>query len=386
MLDSTHMTAIPPLAEVDIAEIGGQALRLPAGTPATVERWRAVAIPHGAGAPATGGLYRVQGTCTDGATFSVFVKQLHHARHWSQLDILPPNVRESFVQNFPWRQELAAWDDTFAGRLPDGLRVPDLYRISDLGDDRLLVWMEDIDALAYAWPISRYQRAAYLLGGFAALRSTPDLWAASAWPRGTVLSRYVTGRVGGVVPLLYTDSLWRHPLLAQAADAHLRDDLIDLAARLPELAARLAELPAALPHGDACPQNLLVPRSDPDTLVAIDISMQSPMPLGFDLGQLLIGHVHAGLMPAAHLPAVHEQLVPAYQAGLHDHGVDTTADDILLGYTGSLLIRAGFTSLPIETLGDSAPGDSLDEAERAHHFRERATLTRFIIDHARTMQ
>jgi hypothetical protein len=385
MLDNTHVTDVPPISDAEVAEIAGQALHLPAGTPPAIRRWQATALPRGSGAPATGGLYRIRGTCTDGATFSIFVKQIHHVRHWRQLTMVPANVRESFARRFPWRQELAAWDDTFAGRLPDGLRVPALYRISDLGDDRLLVWMEDIDAIEQAWPITRYQRAAYLLGGLAALRSTPEVSAASARPRGAVLSQYAAGRVGaGVVPLLHTDSLWRHPLLAQAADERLRDDLIDLAGQLPRLAARLAELPVAMPHGDACPQNLLVPRSDPDTLVAIDISMQSPMPLGFDLGQLLIGHVHAGLMPAAHLPAVHELLLPAYQAGLHDHGVDAAADEVLLGYTGSLLIRAGFTSLPFEMLGESARGDSLDEAERAHHFRERAALTRFIIDHART--
>jgi len=385
MLDSTHMTDVPPISDAEIAEIAGQALQLPAGTPAAVKRWQATALPHGSGAPATGGLYRVGGTCTDGATFSIFFKQLHHVRHWRQLTIVPPNVRESFAQNFPWRQELAAWDDTFAGRLPDGLRVPALYRISDLGDDCLLVWMEDIDAIEEAWPITRYQRAAYLLGGLAALRSTPEVFGATAWRRGTVFGQYAAGRVGaGVVPLLHTDSLWRHPLLAQAADERLRDDLIDLATQLPGLTARLAELPAAMPHGDACPQNLLVPRSNPDTLVAIDISMQSPMPLGFDLGQLLVGHVHAGLMPAAHLPAVHEQLLPAYQAGLHDHGVDAAADDVLLGYAGSLLIRAGFTSLPFDLLREPARGDNLDEAELAHYLRERATLTRFIIDLART--
>jgi hypothetical protein len=202
----------------------------------------------------------------------------------------------------------------------------------------------DADPALRVFPAS--QRGS-VVGQIAAVPLAPG-----SLPRGTVLSHYVTGRVGGVLPLLHFDSLWRHPLLAQAADAQLRDDLIDIAAQLPRLAARLAELPAAMPHGDACPQNLLVPRSDPDTLVAADISMQSPMPLGFDLGQLLIGHVHAGLMPAAHLPVVHEQLVPAYQAGLRDYGVDATADDILLGYTGSLLIRAGFTSLPLETLGE----------------------------------
>ena len=61
-------------------------------------------------------------------------------------------------------------------------------------------------------------------------------------------------------------------------------------------------LPQALPHGDASPQNLLVPADDPDTFVAIDVSFQNPQAVGFDLGQLLVGLTHAGLLPAAALP------------------------------------------------------------------------------------
>ena len=69
--------------------------------------------------------------------------------------------------------------------------------------------------------------------------------------------------------------------------------------------------------------------------------------------------------------------MPAYQAGLRDHGVVAAADKILLGYAGALLVRAGFTSLPFELLTDAR--ESVDD-ELAATFGERAALTRFIVD------
>jgi hypothetical protein len=65
-------------------------------------------------------------------------------------------------------------------------------------------------------------------------------------------------------------------------------------------------MPLCRPHGDACPQNLLVPVNEPNTFVVIDISQQAPTALGCDLAQLAVGLVHAGVRPAADLPDITE--------------------------------------------------------------------------------
>ena len=75
-------------------------------------------------------------------------------------------------------------------------------------------------------------------------------------------------------------------------------------------------------HGDASPQNLLVPASEPDTFVVIDWSFHGPLAVGFDLGQLLIGLAHAGRLTADVLP------------------------DVLSGRPSGLLPRAGRRGLP----------------------------------------
>ena len=130
----------------------------------------------------------------------------------------------------------------------------------------------------------------------------------------------------------------------------------------------LDALPQALPHGDAGPQNLLV---RPDVVVAIDVSFQHPYAFGFDLGHLLVGLAHAGSVPVDGLPEIHEALVPAFVEGVRDGGVEVSPEAVRYGYLGTLVIRSGLSSIPFELL-DGDPS--------AEVFRQRAALTRFILD------
>ncbi|MFR9779888.1 hypothetical protein ACL02O_28010 [Micromonospora sp. MS34] len=346
------------------------------GDDATPGTWTVEQVAYDSGSPATGGLMRVRGRSDDGRDWAVFVKLVQHARHWPRLHLLPAEIRDAFAAGFPWRQELCLWEPSFAGRMPAGLRSPVLYRITDLGDDRLLLWMEDIDAHdETCWNLGLYIRAARALGGLAALRSTPDLLASTGHPPGWALRMFAQGRVmQGAVPQLSDDRLWSHPMLANAVDARLRDDLRRIAEALPAFLDQLDTLPQTLAHGDASPQNLLVPRNESDMLVAIDVAFQCPLAVGFDLSQLLIGLAHAGHITVEQLPAIHDRLVPAYVAGMRQHGVDADPEQVAYGYVGALTVRSALTSLPYELL-DCPPTDQL-----AALLRQRATLTRFLAD------
>ena len=345
------------------------------GRPVRLAGFRTATVDYDPGSPATGALLRVAGATSDGEPWRLFLKVLHHPRHWSRIGQVPEGVRQQFLDRFPWRGELVAWEPAFADRLPAGLRLPRLYRLADLGDDRLAVWMEDVRTLDDAWDLARFARAASALGGLAGRRTDPALLAASGLPPGAGLRYYAQSRVElASLPLLDQDEVWAHPLLAGGVDPRLRDDLRTLGARVPELLERLDTLPQALPHGDASPQNLLVPAEDPDGFVAIDVSFQTPHAVGFDLGQLLVGLVHAGQQPAAILPEIHPALAPAFTEGLRAAGGRASLDQVAFGYVASLVVRAGFTSLPFERLGEPPT------PELAAIFRERAALTRFIVD------
>jgi hypothetical protein len=359
------------LARDQLNQVASQVL----GAEVEVVDWHVSEVSYESGSPATGSLRRLSGTTAAGHSFTVFLKTVQHVRHWPSLHMIPPSMRDDFAEGFPWSEELTMWQPGFADRLPAGLRVPVLYLAEDLGDDRVRIWMEDVQATAGDWDLAQYRRAAGILGGLAALRSDPALFTGCRYPVGYGLRKYVDGRVRNwSVPMLLDENTWAHPLIAGTVDPQLRNDLVALLDDIEPILDNLDALPQALPHGDASPQNLLIPLTEPQTLVAIDISFQNPAAIGFDLGQLLVGLVHAGGLSAAALAQTHEVLVPAFMDTFQHYGGVGSADDVMRGYVGGLVARAAFTSLPFEQLG-AEPSPELSRL-----FAERTALTRFIVE------
>src|SRR5829696_4253969 len=175
------------------------------GRPVTLAGFATVPVAYQPGSPATGALLRVSGTTGDGEPWSLFLKVLHHPRYWPRIGDVPAGIRQQFLDQFPWRGELVAWEPGFADRLPAGMRLPRLHRLAELGDDRVAVWMEDIRVLDGAWDPPRFARAAHALGGLAARRADPGLLAACGLPVGWGLRSYRSSRVEFVLPLLDRD-------------------------------------------------------------------------------------------------------------------------------------------------------------------------------------
>lgn len=123
------------------------------------------------------------------------------------------------------------------------------------------------------------------------------------------------------IPALSGEAVWRHPLL-DGLDPALREDLLKLAARIPEPVEATERLPQAMVHGDACPQNLLDPAGDPDGFAPIDV------------------------------------------------------DDVRCGFQAVLVLRSAFMSLPLDRLGESDPPTD----DLARHLAERVRLTRYLVD------
>jgi hypothetical protein len=308
--------------------------------------------------PATAGLYRLRGP-----RGSLFCKVLQHVRHWPTLEALPPHLRADFVDQLPWRAELDLWQPWEVATMPEGLRPPTLHALVELPDERAAVWMEDVVEDEGVWDLPRYERAARLLGRWNARSTDPGLRARLPHTRPNFAIRmYAENAVAyrGLMPLA-DDGLWAHPWLAGHAD--LRADLRELGARIPELLDRLDEFTLCVPHGDASPQNLLVPADDPESFVVIDISFRAPHALGFDLGQLLVGLTHAGQMPAARMPEIAAAILPAYVSGLHDEGVPDKDDEAAEGFATGVLLRSGFDGLLLDLLetGDEADRSAFDE-------------------------
>jgi hypothetical protein len=324
-------------------------------------------VGYPSGSPATAALYRLR---AGGQT--LFCKVLQHVRHWPGVAEMPPHIAEDFMVQLPWRVELELWEPWLTPTLPQGLRAPTLHALVEMPDERAAVWMEDVDEATGPWDVARYERAAYLLGRWNARTAAPDLVAHSTLPNGYALRMYAENAVAyrGLMPLA-DDGLWAHPWLSGHAD--LRADLRALGPEIPAMLDRLDTFAQCLPHGDASPQNLLVPADEPDTFVVIDVSFRSPHALGFDLGQLLVGLTHAGELPADRLPVVAAAIVPAYLRGLHEEGITDRDAEVSDAFATGVLLRSGFDGFLYELIEDPTEGN-----ERA--FAERVTMARVLVD------
>lgn len=334
-------------------------------TGSRLREWWVEPVEHAIRTPSTAGLRRVRGTTADGGEWSFFVKTLQSVRHWADLSIVPEPYREDFVAGYPWRAEADLYLADLP--LPEGLRMPRLYLVDELGDDRVDLWLEDVRTAEAGWDLDRYRGAARLLGRLAALRPSPR--------PGLTLRMFVASRVVmGALPFLQAPATWKHPLVAEHADPRLRGDLDRLADRIDELLDAVERLPQTFAHGDACPQNLLVPADGPAALVAIDWAWADPVPVGFDLGQLLVGLAHEGLTEPSELPLIHAAIEPAYLAGLRAEGYSCDPAALRLGYVATLVLRSAFTAVPTELL-ELEPSPELKEL-----FRRRVGLARFLAD------
>ena len=324
--------------------------RAATGVPdAEVSRWWVEPVAYPIGSWATAELSRVHGIVTgETVPFSAFVKVLRAPGELPLPAELPAAERARLVAmaaaDRTWRHEADVYRADLDDVLPAGMRLPARYRIDEHGD-RIVEWLEDVPVADVRWDHARFARAARLLGRLAVrLTCCGRLPDSLLRVPGEVLRLQFLERELFMLPALAADATWSHP--ATAADRGLRADLHRLAGRVPALLDALDGLPQTFVHGDASPQNLLVPADDPATFVAIDWSLIGPCAVGYDLGQLLVGLAHAGQLDVDAVPGVHDAMLPAYVAGLADEGLRVDRDVVRFGFHAALVVRSAFSALP----------------------------------------
>jgi hypothetical protein len=235
--------------------------------------------------------------------------------------------------------------------------------------------MEDIDVDDDPWSDETYARAAFLLARLAARRRPGTAAGTSELPPGLAVRKVVESRAPMLAGLVADDAAWAHPVVRDHVDPSLRADLSRALDRLPGLLAEMATLPSSLPHGDAAPVNLLRPRGEADSYVAVDWAFGCQLPLGHDLGQLLVGDAERGRMDPARLSALLDDvLVPAYVDGLGAEGLALDAAVVRRGAVcSSLGPRTLFGAFPFELVEGPVPPDGVV-------LDRRAGLARFVVD------
>ncbi len=322
----------------------------------------------------TGGRWWVHGTASvEGhpRPFRVFVKHVHE---WSRSPFfaeVPDEAKEWAAQQVPWRTEGAVYRSDLADRLPDGLAMARALGVHEIDDRAYSVWLEVVPTVEVAWDLERYTRAAHLLGRFAASAAVRER--AGVGGHEWDVTRYIEGRLRfQVLPLIGSEDVWRHPLVA-GAFGDLRERLRDAASRVDAYAAELLALPVLAGHGDACPNNLLV-RPDRDGFTMIDFGFFTALPVGFDLGQLLVGDVQLGRRGPEDLAARGEACLASYTTGLAAEGMPLDVATVRRAHALHLLIFTGLSALPFELLG-AEPSDALRAMAAS-----RAAIARHVLD------
>ena len=320
-----------------------------------------------------------------------FVKLLRNPQIWPSLHTIPEPLRKEFLAIFPWRMEYEMHHAGLADALPEGMQLPRLNH-ANVTEDYISLWYTFVDVDPRPWEPPDFSRTAYLLGRLAARRregarvneQLPTRCRAAS--RTSSLCRYVRQRVLGLEARIVQDaSRWRTARMVEAlaalGDQRLAVDLPALVSRIPTILDRLVGLPQTFVHGDASPQNMLIPVADRSLRVAIDWGgFCTLLPVGFDLGQLLIGLAHAGEVEVSELPALQDAILEAYCAGLANEDYDVPPDEVRLGFLGSLVCRSGLGALPLDP--PEAAIASLTNAE----LTQRLQLARYLVNVADSLK
>jgi Phosphotransferase enzyme family len=369
-------TALGP-ADVDqdtLTPMVARLLRADASTVRVVDS-HVVEFPYDLPAITTAGRYVVSGTAEVGGertAYEMFVKVVQSWSRHEFFQFVPDEMKDMAEAMVPWRTEALAYRSDLGDRLPEGLTMPRAVGVFDLDDKSASVWLEKVAVVPREWDDARYDRAAYLLGrmsGGSQVAARGDL-ADHAY----TLADYVNGRLAGdVFPMLHSEEVWQHPLIAAAFGDELRDRMRAAAGEVPALVEEVLGFPHLPAHGDACPNNLLATAGH-DGFTLIDYGFWMPMPPGADLSQLLIGDVQIGKRRAGDLAARDDAHVGEYVRGLRDEGCDVAESDVRRAHALHMLIMSGLSTVPRELL-DRPPSPAL-EAQVA----DRAAIARFCLD------
>ncbi|MTD15604.1 hypothetical protein GIS00_16850 [Nakamurella sp. YIM 132087] len=354
-------------ADVDDVTLTGMVADLLGHDPAAVRLICSTATPVDYDIPAISTVSRhwVHGEAeTPGGRqpYRLFVKHIQAWHHSPFFAFVPEEAREFAKAKFPWRIEPAVYRSDLPSVLPPGLGAPRALGVFDLEPDAAAVWLEAVQHPPVDWTLERYERAAYLLGRFAA---RPEIVARTglAGFEWTVFD-YLYGRVAAqVVPEVLGEEAWQRDEVREHFDPELRERLQQAAGRLEAITGELVRVPKFASHGDACPNNLL-PGTDPDSFTLIDFGFFLDQPVGFDLGQLIAGNTQLGLGPWDRLGELDERCLTAYLAGTAEEGVTLDPALVRRAHALQLLLFAGISSLPEPGM---TPAQSAARAALARH-------------------
>src|SRR5687767_10355101 len=179
------------MIELAPSDVHAWAVAATGDTDVATSTWSVERVAYGSASPTTGGLWRVIGS-----GWSLFVKVVQSFRHWDLFDVMPPEVRAEALATTSWRYEPDLYGSALESIMPRGTRLPHVHALRDLGDDRVLVVLEDVVTSDTPWDTARFEQAARALGCLdVRLTGAPWLPSHELHEPGAMLRRFFDSRV-----------------------------------------------------------------------------------------------------------------------------------------------------------------------------------------------
>jgi len=295
----------------------------------------------------TGGLYRVDGTGSDGGNPVRWSLVLKACRNPGTV-----NSEAAHANNY-WKREFLTYTSGLLDDLPQGVRAPRCFGTEERPDGTAWLWLEDLtDSYGGPWPLGRYvlaaRHAGQSNGAYLCGRRLP----AVPW-LGACAARSSVERYGP--PLERLDEFRDHPLVRrQFPDVAMADRTVRLWRERELFLAAIARLPQTLCHLDLYKPNLfsvLGPEACEET-VAVDWAFLGTAAVGEELAPLVCASVMLADADPDRVRELGETCFEGYLAGLRDAGWVSDARLARLGYAAGT-IRYGL--VPIAIVGAMDP-------------------------------
>jgi hypothetical protein len=316
--------------------------------------WSVTPLVHEKVIETTGGLFRFDGRGWDGGEMKVWSAVLKVIKR-------PGDEGEQPQGLGYWRREMLAYQSGMLANLPDSVRAPRCYGVSEQPNGAW-IWLENIvEAAGPTWTLEHFQQAGRHLGrlggAYLAGRPAPNYpWLCASLFRSLYADE---GWWARFINPASPNNAWQRPLVqAVYAERLLSQGVLQIWAEKEQWLAANERLPQVFCHNDAHRRNLMLGNANDGQpeLVAIDWGFCGPGGLGNDLGELVGTSLSYFAIHPANAVELERAVLEGYLAGLRDAGWAGDERLARLGYLISLALYWGGT-LPCE-VASLQPGEA----------------------------
>lgn len=303
---------------------------------AEVADWEIHPLGYSIVNPATGALFRVVGTTTNGGRTRPWslvlkgVRDLSGSAHTPFTDPGHPSY---------WRREALAYWSGLLDDIPGGLVAPRCLGVSE-EHGAIWLWIEEFtDAYGGMWPIERYGLAGYHLGGFNGAYLAGRPLPTEPWIHGGILRSKETSLPAELQTV--SDAAWEHPAVRRAVPTPLPERLRAFYRNAGVLLSALYRLPHTLCHNDAWRPNLFVLDGGAERTGLIDWAALGLGPVGEEMVQPIFGSLWEMETDVADAGRLEKVALEGYMEGLREAGWLGDASLARFGYAASAMFHWG---------------------------------------------